>query len=58
MKYKVVLWNTGASSSVDHSGNFTFYTFNSAHEACTQWVAIGVEYKADLWDGSTWRRYE
>lgn len=57
MKYKVVLYNGGGSADVDISANFTFYTFNQAHECCQQWVAISSTWGARLWDGSTWRSY-
>ena len=57
MKYKVVLYNTQSSADTDTAGNFSFYTFNAAHECCQSWAAITAQYEAWLWDGATWRKY-
>jgi hypothetical protein len=58
MKYKVILYNTSTSSEVDTSGNFTFYTLNSAVEVAQAWAALAASYRAYLWDGSVWRLYQ
>jgi hypothetical protein len=58
MKYKVILYNDGSTSSADEFGNFSFYTKASALTCVTSWR----EYDSDrnggyLFDGSTWVEY-
>jgi len=57
MKYKVILYNQFGAGNDDIAGNFTFYTFNSAHDCAQAWSALSGNYSAYLWDGTTWRTY-
>lgn len=54
MKFKVVLWNTGDGTKVDTAGNFEFYTLDEATNFCSLWVELSNEYRAYLWNGSSW----
>ncbi len=58
MKYKLILHNSAATSDVDISAGFTFYTFNQAVSCAQAWVATNPGIlKAHLWDGEIWRLY-
>lgn len=57
MKYKVILYNSGSSSDVDVSANFSFYTKSQAESCSELWVESGTTRYAYMWDGLIWRYY-
>ena len=55
MKYKVLLYDINNTPEI---GNFSFYTKSQAESCCQLWVAENANYRAYLWDGNTWRKYQ